>query len=152
MADSIVPTPLSPVMNKQLEKAVIYEIDVTTTSGHEFKPATIVKNGTPPSERQPLDAMIICKMPVSEKLEFKPTKISKIFECEYPSVDANIARERQPLPFPEDLSEVIAWTDAFVDRIASMTVAKEKASPHQILRTHSARLHTDMPYRKASRI
>ena len=134
MAESIMPTPLTGFG----ETTIIKSDTFTTTSELELKSETVVEEGTPSSERRTLDAMIICKMPVPEKLEFKPTKISKSFECEYPSVNANVTRERQPLPFPEDLSELIAWTDAFVDRIASMTVAKEKASPHHILRPYSA--------------
>lgn len=95
----------------------------------EFKPTTVTKKGnSEPVVKTSDDDRIICKMPVQEKFEFKPTKIIQEFECEYPSVDANVARERQPLPFPEKLNDVIAWTDAFVDRIASLTVAQEKVS------------------------
>ncbi|KAF2798801.1 hypothetical protein K505DRAFT_321606 [Melanomma pulvis-pyrius CBS 109.77] len=83
-------------------------------------------------------------MPVPEKFEYKPAKIIQEFECEYPSVDASVARERRPLPFPEELNDLIAWTDAFVDRIASMTVAQEKKSFKQMnmLATEIERLRT----------
>ena len=54
--------------------------------------------------------------------------MTKEFKCQYPTVDPNVVRVTQPLPFPENLKDVIAWTDAFVDRIASLTLAQEKVS------------------------
>jgi hypothetical protein len=106
--------------------------DVTVSSEHKFTSATILKKSTPPTEKTPF----VCKMPVPEKFEYKPVKITQEFECEYPSTDPNVMRAREPLPFPEKLHDVIAWTDAFVDRIASLTVAQEKVSLLSLARLH----------------
>lgn len=59
-----------------------------------------------------------------------PVYIKKEFQCQYPTVDPNVVRVTKPLPFPDNLKDVIAWTDAFVDRIASLTLAQEKV-PNQ---------------------
>ena len=73
-------------------------------------------------EIQVLEDPIICKMPVSEPIV---EKMEMKFKCEYPAPHPKVTRVLQPLPFPEKLEDVIAWTDAFVDRIATLT-AKEK--------------------------
>jgi hypothetical protein len=84
---------------------------------------------------------IICSLPPAPKFtgELKQTKISRKFDCEYPSVEPNVYRTPDPLPFPDNLHDLISWTDAFVDRIASMTQAGEKVShvPQTILDEHT---------------
>lgn len=70
-------------------------------------------------------AGIICEFPIQPK-SGKPHKEIRQFECEFPTVDANVSRVREALPFPNNLRDVIAWTDVFVDRIAQMSAAKEK--------------------------
>lgn len=82
------------------------------------------------TERPILEDNIICALPPAPKFdgELKPTKLSKKFVCEYPSVEPNVYRTREPLPFPDNLHDLISWTDAFVDRIASMTQAEENVS------------------------
>lgn len=60
-----------------------------------------------------------------------PLKASREYECEYPTVERNVRRVTDALPFPEKLEDVIAWTDAFVDRIAQVAAAEKKVSLHQ---------------------
>lgn len=72
---------------------------------------------------------IIYKMPVLETqfdCVYPAPQKRETFNCEYPTVDPNVKRVSRPLPFPEKLQDLIGWTDAFVDRIASMTAAQEK--------------------------
>jgi len=62
--------------------------------------------------------------------KLKPSESRISFEWEYPSVDAHVTRVREPVPFPGKLNDVIAWTDAFIDRIASMTLAQQEVLRH----------------------
>ena len=55
-------------------------------------------------------------------------KLFKEFAVEYPSIEPNVMRVRDPLPFPENLHDLIGWTDSFVDRIAIVTQKQEKVS------------------------
>jgi hypothetical protein len=72
-------------------------------------------------------APIICEFQPAPTIDDLEHPVRK-FDCEYPSVDPNVTRVREALPFPKELKEVIAWTDAFVDRIASLTLKEEKVS------------------------
>lgn len=93
----------------------------TTTEEICYLPAE--PKATPPSVKDPN----VCYLPAPKfESELKALKMSKEFECEYPSVEPNVYRTRDPLPFPDNLHDLISWTDAFVDRIASMTQAEEK--------------------------
>jgi chromosome segregation ATPase len=70
----------------------------------------------------------ICRLPPQKPIDIDllpRAKMIKEFACEYPSVEPNVFRTREPMPFPEKLHDLISWTDAFVDRIASMTQAEE---------------------------
>ncbi|KAF2748989.1 hypothetical protein M011DRAFT_524953 [Sporormia fimetaria CBS 119925] len=71
----------------------------------------------------------MCYYPVSDAPKLKPRKnLTKEFFCEHPSVEPNVYRTTDPLPFPGSLKELISWTDAFVDKIASVT--QEEAEAH----------------------
>ncbi|KAF2712587.1 hypothetical protein K504DRAFT_531656 [Pleomassaria siparia CBS 279.74] len=83
---------------------------------------------------QDIDTLIIYKMPAEKKIESKPGKMFKEFECQYPSIDSNVTGERQPLLFPDSFHDVIAWTDAFVDCIASLTVSQERSKFEQSIK------------------
>lgn len=86
-----------------------------------------------PQYPSPRNDANICYLPAPRfDCELKPLKMSKEFECEHPSVEPNVYRTRDPLSFPDNLHDLISWTDAFVDRIASMTQAEEKVR-HQHL-------------------
>ena len=51
--------------------------------------------------------------------------IPRTFTCEYPKVHTHVTKVRDALPFPGKLSDVVAWTDAFVERIAYMADEEE---------------------------
>ena len=51
--------------------------------------------------------------------------IPRTFTCEYPKVHTHVTKVRDALPFPGKLSDIIAWTDAFVERIAYMAHEEE---------------------------
>ena len=51
--------------------------------------------------------------------------IPRTFTCEYPKVHTHVTKVRDALPFPGKLSDVVAWTDAFVERIAYMAHEEE---------------------------
>ncbi|OCL03301.1 hypothetical protein AOQ84DRAFT_154216 [Glonium stellatum] len=58
--------------------------------------------------------------------------IYREFHCEYPKVHTHVTKIRDALPFPGKLGDVIAWTDAFVERIAFMAHEEEhKASERE---------------------
>lgn len=65
--------------------------------------------------------------------------IVKQFACEYPSTEPNVNRVTYPLPFPEELEEVIGWADAFVDRVASLTADRKRVRIDTSLSRLSAR-------------
>ena len=71
----------------------------------------------------------MCSLPVTEA---PVKKVEKKFKCEVPAIDPNVTRVRDPLPFPDKLEDVIAWTDAFVDRIASLTAKEQKVRTSHI--------------------
>jgi DNA repair exonuclease SbcCD ATPase subunit len=73
-----------------------------------------------PEEIQP--AILVKFQPAT----FVPSPVFKEFQCEWPTVDANVNRVQEPLPFPSKLKDLIAWTDAFVDRIAVLTGEEEQ--------------------------
>lgn len=135
-----------------LEKSDIFKIPVQQDFVEYTEPTIICKMPAPDDFVSESTTIYDCEMPVPETFEFKPTKVTKSFKCEYPSVDANVAHERQLLPFPEDLHELIAWTDAFVDRIAGMTVAKEQVSLHPVLGQICSKLDVDIVRRIPSKI
>ncbi|KAH7126581.1 hypothetical protein B0J11DRAFT_281021 [Dendryphion nanum] len=102
------------------------------------------------------DDDIICAFPVSKPVELpiSQTQIFKEFACEYPTVDPNVVRVSQPLPFPDKLQDVIAWTDAFVDRIASLTLQQGKIDELNVaelkrLTTENENLHNSLEATKA---
>lgn len=80
-----------------------FEATSTVEEIHEFNSESIVSNA--------------CGQPWLPQNR----KVTKNFKCEYPSVEPNVYRIKDPLPFPDDLRVLIGWTDAFVDRIASKT-------------------------------
>ncbi|KAF2732420.1 hypothetical protein EJ04DRAFT_608281 [Polyplosphaeria fusca] len=116
---------LQDILKTEPVPAISNKVDVAST----VKEISIDERDSQGSdEAEQLDPRIICKLPPANSVdvEIRPTKILQEFQCEYPSVDPNVDRVRQPLPFPSSLRETIAWTDAFVDRIASMSLAVEK--------------------------
>lgn len=56
---------------------------------------------------------------------YKVAKTIRSFECDIPFRPSNFPKVTEPLPFPSTLKEVLGWTDAYLSRVAKLSLENE---------------------------